>query len=108
MVKVSVNLTKAKMKMSPSSVDRGRHASANQMLADMNQFVPMKENILRQTGHVGSNGEFLIWNTPYAAEMFFIPKFNYTTPGTGPRWDIKAKRLFMSNWIDAFVKGADW
>jgi len=108
MVQVTINLTVARNKLSQSNVNRGRYALANQSLADMNQFVPMDENILRMTGHVNNDGSGAIWDTPYAANLFYMPKYNYTTPGTGPRWDIKAKRIFMSDWINAFVKGADW
>jgi len=72
----------------------------------MNQFVPKKDNILRTTGHIESGGEYAVWNTPYAARMFYMMMYNYTTPGTGPRWDNKAKALFMSDWIRAYMKGA--
>lgn len=108
MVQVSVNLTGAKKKLSHENVRRGRYAAANQMLADMNQFVPMREGILRGTGHTTSNADALIWNTPYAARLFYIYMYNYTTPGTGPRWDMRAKGMFMSDWLMAFKKGAGW
>lgn len=108
MVRIDVNLSGARTKLSTASVDRGRYAVANQALSDMNPFVPMKEGILRQTGHVNSDATAVIWNTPYASEMFYMPKYNYTTPGTGPRWDNKAKSLFMSDWIKAFNGGAGW
>lgn len=107
-MRVSVNLDRAKAKLGNAAVERGRYAFANQSLADMSQFVPKDESILVQTGHVSSDGTELIWNTPYAARMFYMYMYNYTTPGTGPRWDVKASRIFMSDWINAFVKGADW
>src|SRR5690625_403724 len=108
MVRVDINLTGARMKLSQGNIRRGRYAVANQALADMNPFVPMEEGIARQTGHVDNNGEAVTWNTPYIRRLFYMPMYNYTTPGTGPRWDLKAKRIFMSDWIDAFTKGADW
>ena len=108
MVQVAVNLSGAKKKLTQASVRRGRISAAEQMLADMNQFVPMDENNLRQTGHTNKSGTQVIWNTPYAAELFYMYKFNYTTPGTGPRWDNKAKAMYMPDWEKAFVKGADW
>ncbi|WP_096435921.1 minor capsid protein [Alteribacter populi] len=106
MVRVNVNLSGAKQKLSKSNVDRGRYALANQALADMNQFVPMRENILRQTGHVSSDGAEVIWNMPYAAKLFYMMMHNYTTPGTGPRWDNKAKGMYMADWERAFKRGA--
>ncbi|GIN08665.1 hypothetical protein J1TS1_28100 [Shouchella clausii] len=114
-MQVSVNLTVAKKKLSQSNVKRGRFALANQAMADMNQFVPMREGILRQTGTVDSDGSAVTYGMPYAKAQFYgrvgrggYPVRNYTTPGTGPRWDLKAKPIFMSDWIKAFVKGADW
>ncbi|MED4080102.1 minor capsid protein [Halalkalibacterium halodurans] len=108
MVQVNINLQLPKQKLSQGNIKRGRYALSNQALSDTEQFVPMKEGSLRITGHMNGDGTELIWNTPYAARLFYVPMFNYTTPGTGPRWDMKAKRMFMSDWINAFVKGADW
>lgn len=108
MVRIDVNLSGAKAKLSTGNVDRGRYTLANQAMADMNPFVPMKEGILRMTATIDIDGKGINYNTPYASEMFYMPKRNYTTPGTGPRWDNKAKGMFMSEWIKAFTKGADW
>ena len=108
MVKVKVDLSGAKAKMDQGNVNRGRYAFANQAMADMNQFVPMKDNILRMSATVDITGEAINYNTPYARRLFYMPMYNYTTPGTGPRWDNKAKAIYMRDWINAFVKGADW
>lgn len=108
MARVSINLSGVRAKLSEGNVQRGRYALANQALADMNQFVPMKEGILRQSATIDIDGTAINYNTPYAKRMFYMPMRNYTTPGTGPRWDMKAKRIFMSDWINAFTKGADW
>lgn len=108
MAKVQVNLQGAKQKLSVGAVERGRYAASNQMLADMNPFVPRNENSLRMTGHVVSRGAFLEWNTPYAARMFYEQFGNYTTPGTGPRWDLKAEGLFLRTWLQVFTRGANW
>jgi hypothetical protein len=108
MVQVDINLAGVRKKLSTGNVDRGRYALANQALADMNQFVPMDEGILRQTATIDIEGTGINYNTPYARRLFYMPMYNYTTPGTGPRWDNKAKAIFMSDWIKAFMKGADW
>jgi|SRR5690625_203171 len=108
MVRVEVNLSGAQRKLSSGNVQRGRYAVANQALADMNPFVPMDEGILRMSTSVDSDGSVINYNQPYAAKMFYMYMYNYTTPGTGPRWDLKAKGMFMSDWIKAFTKGADW
>lgn len=108
MVSIIIDLSGVKKKLSESTMNRGQYALANQALADMNQFVPADEFILRQSATIDIDGKAINYNTPYAARLFYMYMYNYTTPGTGPRWDVKAKRIFMSDWINAFTKGADW
>lgn len=108
MVQVTINLEPAKAKLSQAKINRGRYALANQAIMDMNQFVPMREGILRMEAHINSDGSAINYTVPYAANLFYMAKRNYTTPGTGPRWDLKAKSMFMSSWIEAFKRGADW
>lgn len=108
MVKIVVDLGGVRKKLSPQAQQRGQYALANQAMADMNQFVPMDEGILRMSASIDVDGSHVNYNMPYAAEMFYMPKYNYTTPGTGPRWDNKAKGMFMSDWIKAFSGGAGW
>ncbi|CRH18733.1 putative Minor capsid protein [Carnobacterium maltaromaticum] len=93
------------------AMDRGKYALANQMLADMTPFIPADNYIMRQTGNVTNQGDNLEWNTPYAKPQFYgtngkVTFKNYTTPGTGSRWDLKAKSLFMNSWVRAFTEGA--
>ncbi|MEK5038769.1 minor capsid protein [Sporosarcina sp. FSL K6-3457] len=107
-VRVTINLTGARRKLSREAVNRGKYALANQAMADMNQFVPMLSTALRGSVSVNSDATSINYDTPYAAKMFYMYMHNYTTPGTGPRWDLKAKSVFMSDWINAFTKGADW
>src|SRR5699024_10699045 len=108
MVKVSIDLSGAHRKLSAQARQRGQYALANQALADMNPFVPMKEGILRMTATIDVDGSAINYNTPYASRLFYYQMINYTTPGTGPRWDNKAKSIFMSDWVNAFMKGAGW
>ena len=108
MVQVSVDLKIARQKLSQNNLKQGRYALANQALADMNQFVPKQEGILRQSATIDIDGGGINYNTPYAARLFYMHMYNYTTPGTGPRWDNKAKSMFMSDLINAFKRGADW
>lgn len=108
MVKVSINLTVARQKLSPQSIQTGQRGLANQAAADMNPFIPMDEGILRMAMSINTDGSAINYHMPYAANLFYMYKYNYTTPGTGPRWDLKAKGLFMPVWINAFTKGAGW
>lgn len=110
-VKVTVSLDGVKQKLSASNFNRGRYAMSNQMVSDMTQFVPKKESSLRITGHASADGSELIWYTPYAKAQFYGSNgkatfSNYSTPGTGKRWDLKAKSLYMNDWKKAFMRGA--
>ena len=108
MAKVEINLGGAYQKMSPQARRRGQQAMANQALADINPFVPADDFILRQTATIDIDGSGINYNTPYAAKMFYMMMYNYTTPGTGPRWDNKAKAIHMADWERAYMKGAGW
>lgn len=108
MVQIKIDLDGVKKKLSPQAQQRGQYALANQALADMDQFVPKKDGILRMSATIDNDGGAINYNTPYARRLFYMYMYNYTTPGTGPRWDNKAKGLFMSEWIKAYTKGAGW
>lgn len=113
-MRVDIDLTGARAKMTQGRVIRGRYALANQALADMNQFVPKLEGDLRTATSVEADGTAINYNMPYARAQFYgfvgggYPIENYTTPGTGSRWDLKAASMFMEDWKRAFVEGADW
>ncbi len=106
MTRIDVDLGRVYDKLSPQMVTRGRRVLANQAMSDMNQFVPAKSHVMRMSVAIGIDGSSIFYNTPYAARQFYIKHANYTTPGTGPRWDEKAKRIYMSDWEKAFLGGA--
>lgn len=105
-LRVDLDFTGIDKKVSTMNFNRGRFAMANQALADMNNKVPMKNGDLRNSGHVAPDGSSLTWNTPYARQRFYVGASKYTTPGTGKRWDLKAKSKNGETWVKAFVKGA--
>lgn len=106
-IKVKVDLSGVRRKLSPTNFKRGQFAMANQAMADMNTFVPKREGDLRNSAHIDSGGQFVVWEVPYAKRQFYgVGIHNYTTPGTGPRWDLKAKGMYLNSWVDAFKKGA--
>lgn len=95
-----------------TNVKRGQYALVNQAMSDMEQFVPKdrSEEPLRQSVHTTSDGSQITYSTPYAKAQFYgiingYPVHNYSTPGTGKRWDLKAKSMFMDSWVKAFTKG---
>lgn len=113
MVKVVVNLSRAKAKLSPQSQRRGQYAVANQALASMNPYVPALNWILRNSATIDIDGSAVNYNTPYARAQFygFVGKggyrvYNYTTPGTGRRWDLRMKSKHMGELERAYLKGA--
>lgn len=103
---VEVNIRGVRAKVSPEAMKRGRYAMGNQAMADMNPFVPKKDNILRPTAHLKSDGSAILYETKYAKRQFYLNGKKYSTPGTGPRWDLKAKALHGRSWKRAFLKGA--
>lgn len=103
---VKVDLSGVRAKVSPEAMRRGKYALGNQAMADMNQFVPRRDNHLRQSVYLSNNGEKIIYNKKYAKRQFYLNGKKYTTPGTGPRWDLKAKGAYMQSWKRAFLKGA--
>lgn len=111
-IKVKVNLSGVTKKLSATNFKRGQFAMANQAMADMNTFVPKREGDLRNSAHIDSGGQFVVWEMPYARAQFYgfaggkYRIVHYTTPGTSRRWDLRAKSMYMSTWIDAFKKGA--
>ena len=102
---VKVEISGVRAKVSEKAFENGRFALGNQMMSDMDPFVPRKDGTLRQSVHLSSNAKEIIYQTPYAARQFYQQAYNYSTPGTGSRWDLKAQGMFMSAWVKAFTKG---
>ena len=107
--KINVDLDGFMEQTSLTNVKRGQYALVNQAMSDMEQFVPKDKGHLRDSVHATSDGSQITYSTPYARAQFYgiingHPVHNYTTPGTTKRWDLKAKSIFMSSWIDSFTK----
>lgn len=107
-VKVGVFLAPLEKKFSNQNIRRGRYALANQMLSDMDQFVPRKEGDLRTAVSISLDGSKIYYHMPYAQKMHTQRFKNYTTPGTGPYWDRKAALKYGFNWTEVFAKGAEF
>ena len=104
-VSVKVDLKGIENKVSSAALAKGKLAIANQMLLDMDTFVPLKSGNLRGSGSV--QGEQIRYPGPYARAQFYGSSYNkhssfsfrrYTTPGTGKRWDLKASALHVKDW----------
>lgn len=97
--------------VSPAALTRTRKALAGQMLTDMEKLVPKREGNLRNDAIASIDGSKLIYTVPYASDQFYgmnggkYPIVHYTTPGTGKRWDLRGKSLFMSQWLLVVQRG---
>lgn len=94
-------------KLSKANLNNANRIVAGQMLMDMTPFVPMSNAKSRGTlrGSAHLNGNVLSWNTPYARRRFYEENVNFTTPGTGARWDNRAKAVNMDSWLRVLKKG---
>lgn len=120
---VKIDLKGVEKKVSPENFAKGKLAIANQMLLDMDPYVPKRKGELRSSGHVRQDS--IIYETPYARlryygkkrkgffsekqrRFFFANKEKLLsqrpTPGTGPRWDKKASALYSKNWAEVGAK----
>lgn len=120
---VKIDLKGVEKKFSPENFAKGKLAIANQMLLDMEPYVPKRKGELRSSGHARQDS--IIYETPYARlryygkkrkgffsekqrKFFFANKEKLLSqkpkPGTGPRWDKKAAALHSKNWADVGLK----
>lgn len=97
-VNVRANLSGV-TKKTKQMVKLGQYALANQIHADSNLYAPMKSTDLRNQSNVSADNKQIIWNTPYARRLYYNQYVNYTTPGTGPKWDQKAKSIHQRDWL---------
>lgn len=104
-VSVKVDLKGIEKKVSSSALAKGKLAIANQMMLDMQPFIPRKSGDLSGSGQATRDG--VRYPGPYARAQFYGSSYNkrrrftfsrYTTPGTGKRWDLKASALHVKDW----------
>lgn len=111
MAKVNVKLNLDK-RFSRAKLDKVRYVMANQMMSDMEPFVPFKNGKLSQSAHINANGSEITYTTPYARAQFYgivngSPVRNYTRtqhPQASKRWDLRAKALYSHKWANIAKK----
>lgn len=96
-IKVSKKLTGVGVRINDMT-QKGQRAFVNQVYADTNRYAPMLSGDLRNQSSIAIDGKSIVWNVPYARRHFYNQMVNYTTPGTGPRWDLKAKSIHLESW----------
>lgn len=82
----------------------GQYALVNQVHADSNPYVPMLTSDLRNQSNITADNKSIIYNVPYARTQYHTQFSNYTTPGTGPYWDKKAKSIHGQSWVNIVKK----
>lgn len=111
-ISVEHNLNDITRKFSASRLKSANKRATGRALARMQPYVPMETGSLRGLGAVVDH-ETIKWaGLPYGKAQFYgtngIVVFrNYTTPGTGKRWDLKLKANHMTEVTDAYVRGLD-
>lgn len=112
-INVTIDLGEAYDKVSEARQRKAQLEIANQILIDMDPYIPLLHGPLRLSGHVSPDGEHIEYNTPYARAQFYGSSYNkntsfefhnYTTPGTGKRWDLKAKGIHGNSWAEVGMK----
>lgn len=77
----------------------GQYAFVNQVHHDSNLYAPRKSGDMRIQSYVTPDNKQIIWNAKYARKQYYAPGgWKYTTPGTGPKWDQKAKGIHGKQW----------
>lgn len=123
-VTIKIDLKKLEKKVSPQNFQRGQIAMTNQMLMDMNKYVPIQSSELRDRSRALKDR--IIWGVPYARLRFYGKKHkgffsdrqrrfffankerllkHKPRAGTGPRWDKKAIPKHEKEWGKVALKG---
>src|SRR5690625_1481200 len=96
-VNVDVDVSKIPPKIH-GRIQKAQYIMANQVHADMNLYMLMLTDDLRNQSTIATDCKSIYYNVPYARYQFYIQHSRYTTPGTGPRWDLKAKAIHGASW----------
>ena len=109
---INVDLKGVSRKLSPQNFTRGRQALANQMLMDSQNYVPLLNGNLRNSGVIAIDGSHIAWTTVYARAQFYGTNGkqvfrHYTEKGTGKNWFAKAQKQHLNGWRETFLKGAN-
>lgn len=81
-------------------VRRGQIAFVNQVHADSNIYAPKLSSDLRNQSTIAADGKSIIWNVPYARKQYYNYGAKFSTPGTGPKWDVKAQAIHGASWVN--------
>ncbi|EME7185791.1 capsid protein [Enterococcus faecium] len=113
MLHIKVEKNGINRKLSVMNIQKATFFMTNQMHMDMNLYAPKRQGHLHSDSYAREN--HIVYTVPYAKAQFrglIVTKSgkiarikNYTTPGTGRRWDLRAKSKHINAWRKAFVEG---
>lgn len=104
-VDVSHDLQNITNRLSESNLKRANRAVTNNALNRMQPYVPKDTGALRSVGRLVDD-ETIEWSgLVYGAVQYYTQFQNYTTPGTGPYWDMVASGNHMSEWEQTYLRG---
>lgn len=114
-IRVKCDFGQVMPKVSQQRLTITQRALNDQMKSDFHQFVPYKDSGLSGSVTSDADGKYIFYTTLYAKAQYYgqrttksgkVVKFrSYTTDGTGKRWDLKAKKLYIGSWERIIVKG---
>lgn len=98
-IRIDMDLTRIQPRLNRMS-EKGQMILASQVHADANMYAPRLSGDLRSQSMRVNNDKQIQWSVPYARYQWDgKPGWNYTTPGTGPRWGDVAKERHLMSWI---------
>lgn len=105
-IKTEVDLNPLENSIKRNTV-KAKRILKTQVASDMNRYVPMLSGDLRGSQALVRDG--ITWSGVYAKAQFYgtngIVSFrNYTTAGTGKRWDLRAEGIHGKSW-EELVRG---
>lgn len=96
-VKTDVDVKKIAPKIHKATA-KAQFVYANQVHADMNEYVPWLSGDLANQSTIAIDGKSVYYNVPYARRRFYEHARRYSKPGTTARWDLKAKAIHGKSW----------
>lgn len=96
-VKVTTDLEPMKKQLI-SGAQKARQRVANQIHMDSNRYAPMLTGDMRNQSTVNVDGRSITWHAFYSIYQYSKQYSNYSTPGTGSKWDEVAASKHMAAW----------
>lgn len=104
-VNVSHDLNKISNQLSEANLSRANRAVTTNAFERMQPYVPKDTGALRSLGAVVDD-ETIEWTGVIYGPIQYHTQFqNYTTPGTGPYWDMVASGNHMKEWEQTYLRG---